>query len=334
MEMRKLGPFGVNSIGLGCMNLSHAYNSPPPREAGEALLRRALELGVDHFDSAALYGFGANEKLIAPILKPCREDIVLVSKCGMRGRDGVRTISGDPSSLRTDLEASLSRLQTDVIDLYYLHRLDPKVPIEESTGELSRMVEEGKIRAIGLSEVSAETIRRAHNVHPIAAVQSEYSLWSRNVEIAVLDVCEELDIAFVAFSPLARGFLTAVELQPAEFSANDIRRGMPRFQPPHFSKNCALRAQFLHMAARLECSAAALALAWVLHQSSRVVVIPGTTSMQHLEENMGAGDLRLSTEDAEMLSHLFSPNAVSGPRYAAATQAEIDTEEFSLTGAR
>jgi aryl-alcohol dehydrogenase-like predicted oxidoreductase len=326
--VRKLGQFEVCEIGLGCMNLSHAYGVPPSRKQGEAVLRRALDLGITHFDSAALYGFGGNEELVGPFLKPHREKIVLVSKCGMRGENGVRTIDARPQKLREDIERSLQRMQTDVIDLYYLHRYDKVTPIEESVGELSRMVEEGKVREIGLSEVSAATIRKGHATHPIAAVQSEYSLWSRNVEIAVLDVCAELDIAFVAFSPLGRGFLTSTDIVPEEFGEKDIRSGMPRFQEPHFSENTEWLRAFRAIAKDCGITAAQLALAWILQQRDYLHVIPGTTSLEHLEENYAARKVDLEKDVVDRLDTLVSVKTVSGPRYPAATQAEIDTEEF------
>lgn len=313
------------------MNLSHAYGVPPSKEQGEAVLRKALDLGITHFDSAALYGFGRNEELVGPFLKPFRDEIVLVSKCGMRGENGVRTIDARPEKLKQDIEDSLRRLQTDVIDLYYLHRFDKgtPVPIEDSVGALSDLIRDGKVREIGLSEVSAKTIRRANDVHRIAAVQSEYSLWSRNVEIAVLDACAELNIAFVAFSPLARGFLTAVDLEPGAFAGKDIRRGMPRFQEPHFSKNRRLLPGFRSIAADVGCTPAQLALSWVLQQGSHVHVIPGTTSVNHLVEDWGALGVELSEAVIERVECLVNQKTVSGTRYPAATQAEIDTEEFS-----
>ena len=327
---RALGQWSVPPIGLGCMNLSRAYGVPPSKQEGEAVLQKALDLGITHFDSAALYGFGRNEELVGPFLKPHRDDIVLVSKCGMRGENGVRTIDSRPEKLRADIEGSLARLQTDVIDLYYLHRYDigNAVPIEDSVGEMSRMVEEGKVKAIGLSETSAETIRKGHAVHPITAVQSEYSLWSRNVEIGVLDTCQELAIAFVAFSPLARGFLTSVDLDPPNFAEKDIRRGMPRFQEPHFSENKAWLPEYRAIAEEAGCTPAQLSLAWVLSHGEHVHAIPGTTSVDHLEENVGATGVELSAGVLQKLNALVNPNTVSGPRYPAPTQAEIDTEEF------
>jgi len=311
------------------MNLSHAYGVPPSRQQGMAVLQKALDLGITHFDSAALYGFGRNEELVGPFLKPHRNKVVLVSKCGMRGENGVRTIDGRPEKLRDDIENSLRRLQVDVIDLYYLHRYDKVTPIEESVGEMSRFVEEGKVREIGLSEVSAETIQKAHMVHPIAAIQSEYSLWSRNAEIAVLDVCAQLDITFVAFSPLARGFLTSTELVPANFAEKDIRRGMPRFQEPSFSANREFLPQFRDIAEDAGCTPAQLALAWVLQRGNNVHVIPGTTSVEHLEEDYAAVDVELSADTVMKVELLINERTVSGPRYPAPTQAEIDTEEFA-----
>jgi len=310
------------------MNLSHAYGLPPSAETGKAVLEKALELGVTHFDSAALYGFGKNEELVGPFLKPHREKVFLVSKGGMRGENGVRTIDNRPERLRDDLENSLRRLQTDFIDLYYLHRYDKVTPIEESVAELGRFVEQGKVGGIGLSEVSAETLRKAHAVHPIAAVQSEYSLWTRNVELGVLDTCRDLGIAFVAFSPLARGFLTAVDLDPSVFAEKDIRRGMPRFQEPHFSRNCQWLPAYRAIAAEAGCTPAQLALAWVLGRGDNIHVIPGTTSVEHLQDDVRALEVELSADTLAALDRLINPQTVSGRRYNAATQAEIDTEEF------
>lgn len=326
--MRKLGPFDVHEVGLGCMNLSHAYGVPPSLGDGKALLAKALDLGVNHFDSAALYGFGRNEELVGPYLKSHRDEIVLVSKGGMRGENGVRTIGGNPAELRNDIEQSLRRLDTDVIDLYYLHRYDRATPIEESVGEMGRFVEEGKVRAIGLSEVSAATLRKAHSEYPIAAVQSEYSLWSRNVEIGVLDACTALGIAFVAFSPLGRGFLSAGDIDPTAFAEKDIRRGMPRFQEPHFSANRLLLPELRSIAKDAGCTATQLALAWVLQRADNIHVIPGTTSASHLEEDWSAKEVALSAETCQRLERLINEKTVSGGRYPAATQEEVDTEEF------
>jgi len=329
---RNIGNVSVPAIGLGCMNLSHAYGNPPPAEVGIAVLHKALDLGVVHFDCAALYGFGKNEKLLGPVLKPFREKIFLTSKCGMSGVDGKRVIDGRPETLKKTCETSLRNLQTDVIDLYYLHRWDKQVPVEDSIGALKDLVEEGKIKQIGLSEVSADTLRKAHKIHPVAAVQSEYSLWSRNAEIAVLEACAELGAAYIAFSPLARGFLADLELNPEEFAEKDIRRGMPRFQEPHFSKNMELLRDYNRIAKEADCTPAQLALAWLLHQAPHIHVIPGTTSTDHLEENVNAGLISLSEATNNALNNLVNEATVSGPRYNTATQAEIDTEEFTVTG--
>lgn len=332
MQQRKLGPFQVGAIGLGCMNLSHAYGVPPSPEVGEAVLLRALELGVTHFDTAALYGFGANETLVGRVLGKHRSRYTLASKCGMTGVDGKRVIDGRPATIKRTCEESLQRLQTDVIDLYYLHRWDKAVPIEDSMGAMADLVREGKIRSIGLSEVSADTLRRAHAVHPVAALQTEYSLWTRNPEIAVLDACRELGVSFVAFSPVARGFLAGALTDPAQvaaFEAKDIRRAMPRFQSAHFAANLRLLDGYLGLAREAGCTPAQLALAWLLAKGTDILPIPGTTSLAHLEENLKAADIVLAPDLVARLEALINARTVSGPRYPAATQVEIDTEEFA-----
>jgi hypothetical protein len=318
----------VPVIGLGCMNLSHAYGHPPSREAAEDILHRAYELGIRHFDSAALYGFGKNETLLGPVLKQYRKDILLVSKGGMTGVDGKRVIDGRPETLLKSCEESLRRLQTDVIDLYYLHRWDKNVPLEDSMGAMQQLVQSGKVREIGLSEVSAGTLRKAHAIHAIAAVQSEYSLWSRNVEVTVLDACAELGTAFVAFSPLGRGFLTDTDIEPSAFAEKDLRRFMPRFQEPHFAQNAKLLGRFRELAREAGCTAAQLGLAWLLNKHPGIHVIPGTTSLVHLEENYRAMSISLSDEIIDQVDATINSSTVSGPRYNAATQAEIDTEEI------
>jgi aryl-alcohol dehydrogenase-like predicted oxidoreductase len=330
---RRIGPFTVPPIGLGCMNLSHAYGQPPAPEDAERLLLTALDAGVTLFDTARLYGFGANETLVGRMLKPHRSRIVLCSKGGLGGEtgdDGVqrRVIDGRPATLRRDAEASLRRLQTEVIDLYYLHRWDKQVPIEDSVGEMSRLVERGLVRSIGLSEVSAATLRRAQAVHPIAAVQSEYSPWSRNVEIAVLDACRELGTAFVAFSPVARGFLTSAPPDPATFDAKDIRRAMPRFAPEAYAHNLALLRGFAAIGADAGCTPAQLSLAWLLAKGEHVIPIPGTTNLTHLRENLAAGDIALAPQVVARVDALMTPPAIAGERYSAQSQAEVDTEQF------
>ena len=317
----------VGPLGLGCMNLSHAYATPPPQPQAAALLRRAIDLGVTHFDTAALYGFGSNETLLAEVLAPYRRHIFLASKCGMTGIDGRRVLDGRPEALRRTCLESLARLGTEVIDLYYLHRWDRRVPIEDSVGALAELVAAGHIRAIGLSEVSAATLRRAHAIHPIAAVQSEYSLWTRNPELALLDECRRLGIALVAFSPLGRGFLAGGVTDPATLTAKDLRRDMPRFMPPHFSVNLQLLAPYRALAREAGCTPAQLALAWLLHKAPHLIPIPGTTSLVHLEENLGAARVRLDAGLLARMETLINPATVSGERYNAAAQGDVDTEE-------
>ena len=324
---RRLGDRTVFPIGLGCMNLSHAYGVPPSPQAARALLETALDLGIDHFDTAALYGFGRNEDLVGEVLAPFRERFFLASKCGMTGVDGKRVIDGRPETLKRTCEEALRRLRTDRIDLYYLHRVDRNVPVEDSIGALSDLVRAGSIRAIGLSEVSVHTLRKAHAVHPIAAVQSEYSLWTRNPEFGVLDACRELGIAFVAFSPVGRGFLTGAVRDPDTLAEKDLRRGMPRFQAPHFARNLEVFDRFAALAAEAGCSPAQLALAWLLARAPHVIPIVGTTSFDHLRENVAAAMLTIDPTFIDRADACVDDTKISGPRYPAATQAEIDTEE-------
>jgi aryl-alcohol dehydrogenase-like predicted oxidoreductase len=333
VNTRRIGPFEVSAIGLGCMNLSHAYGAPPPPEASERLLRYALELGVTMFDTAALYGFGSNETLVGRVLKSHRDRFVLASKGGMAGvqfDDGIRrVIDGRPEAIRRNCEDSLKRLQVEVIDLYYLHRWDKKVPIEDSVGAMAQLVREGKVRALGLSEVSAATLRRAHAVHPIVAVQSEYSLWSRNVEIAVLQTCQDIGAALVGFSPTARAFLTGALRDVSTLDAKDIRRGMPRFYPENYSQNLKLLDGYAAIAQDAGCSMAQLSLAWVLSRGEHVIALPGTTNLTHLQENLAADAVTLSRDTLQRLDALINRKTVVGARYNPATQAEVDTEEFA-----
>ena len=329
MRTRKLGPFEVSAVGLGCMSLSHAYGTPPDPADAAAVLRRALDLGYTTIDTAALYGFGANETLIGSALEDRRKEFILATKGGMfRNAQGQREIDGRPEVIKRTCEESLQRLRTDVIDLYYLHRWDKRLPIEESVGALTELVKEGKVRTIGLSEVSADTIRRAHKVHPVTAVQTEYSLWTRNAEVAVLDTCQELGITFVAFSPLGRGFLTGKLRDVSTLPPKDIRLAMPRFQDEHFTKNLQLLDGLAAVAREHDCTMGQLALAWVLARREYIVPIPGTTRLDHLEENAAAVDLTLSASTIAKLNALINPTTVSGARYNAATQTEIDTEEI------
>jgi aryl-alcohol dehydrogenase-like predicted oxidoreductase len=334
MKNRKLGPFQVSEIGLGCMNLSHAYGAPVSFEQAEKVLLTAFDQGVTLFDTAALYGFGTNETLVGQVLKKHRQKFTLASKCGMTGVDVkgdgklVRVIDGRPETIRSTCEAALKRLQTDVIDLYYLHRWDKKVPIEDSVGALSDLVRQGKIQTIGLSEVSASTLRKAHAVHPITAVQTEYSLWTRNPEIAVLKACQELGTAFVAFSPVARGFLCG-ELDLAAFDAKDIRKAMPRFTPDNYAANLKLFGPYQELAQEAGCSPAQLALAWLLHKDAHIIPIPGTTSVTHLLDDLGSTQVKLSADLIAKLNELINQNTVVGDRYNDQANSEVDTEVFN-----
>ncbi|WP_342128429.1 aldo/keto reductase [Hydrogenophaga sp. OTU3427] len=333
MQQRQLGPFTVSAIGLGCMNICHAYGAPVSAQQAERVLLAALDAGVTHFDTAALYGFGASETLVGQVLSAHRSRFTLASKCGMGGVDVngdgklVRVIDGRPETLRATCEAALKRLRTDVIDLYYLHRWDKKVPIEDSVGALSDLVRAGKIQTIGLSEVSATTLRKAHAVHPITALQTEYSLWTRNPEIAVLDACRELGVAFVAFSPVARGFLCG-PLDINAFDAKDIRRAMPRFAPDNYARNLALLPPYLAIAQELGCSPAQLAIAWLLHKAPHILPIPGTANVEHLRDDLGADGVQLSTEVMARLEALINESTVAGNRYTAQANSEVDTEVF------
>ena len=332
MKQRALGPFTVSALGLGCMNLSHAYGVPPSPQQGEAILRRALDLGCTLFDTAALYGFGSNETLVGRTLQAHRHEITLCSKGGMAGvtfPDGVkRVIDGRPEAIRRNCEDSLQRLGTDVIDVYYLHRWDKAVPIEDSVGEMSRLVQEGKVRLLGLSEVSAATLLRAHAVHPISAVQTEYSLWTRNPEIAVLQACRDIGAAFVAFSPTARAFLTGQLRDVSTLDAKDIRRSMPRFAPETYARNLALLPPYEALAREAGCTPVQLALAWLLSRGEHVIPLPGTTSVEHLRENVGAWKLRLPASVLAQADALINQHTVTGGRYGAQSESEVDTERF------
>ena len=333
MQQRQIGPFQVGAIGLGCMNLSHAYGAPPTAEQAERVLLAALDAGATMFDTAALYGFGANETLVGRVLRPHRSRFTLASKGGMAGvagDDGAvrRVIDGRPEAIRRNCEDSLRRLQTEVIDLYYLHRWDKKVPVEDSVGAMSDLVRAGKVRALGLSEVSAATLRKAHAVHPISAVQTEYSLWTRNPEIAVLDACRELGAAFVAFSPVARGFLCDALHDVSTLDPKDIRKAMPRFFPENYAANLKLLPPYKALAREVACSPAQLALAWLLHKAPHVVAIPGTTSVAHLHEDLAAANVTLDAGLLARLEALINQNTVAGNRYSDQSRGEVDTEEF------
>jgi aryl-alcohol dehydrogenase-like predicted oxidoreductase len=325
LPTRKIGNLTVSAIGLGCMNLSHAYDITPAEDDAVRLINTALDAGITLLDTAALYGGGENERLLAKAVGHRRQEYTLSSKCVLDQIDGDRRLDGRPESISGSLDRSLARLGTDHIDLYYMHRLDRNVPIEESMGALVRAREAGKIGAIGLSEMSAQTIRRAHIVHPITAIQSEYSPWVRNPEVAVLAACRELGIGFISFSPVARGFLTGT-LASNSFQPGDIRTNMPRFQSPHFQRNLPLAKAFDAVAAEAGVTSSQLALAWVLARGDDIVPIPGTRSIAHLVENIQAASVRLKPDVFARVDTIFAPGAVSGTRYQPAMQAQIDTE--------
>ena len=326
---RLLAGRAVNPIGLGCMGLSHGYGLPPSPEEAARVLHAALDLGYNHLDTARLYGAGANETLIGETLKGRRHEFVLASKTGII-IDGPRRLTDcRPETLKAEVEISLKALQTDHIDLYYLHRRDFKVPIEDSIGAMADLVREGKIGGIGVSETGAEAIRRGHAVHPISAVQTEYSLWTRNVEIAVLDACRELGIAFVAFSPLARGVFANGFRDPAILLDSDVRKPHPRFNAENWPHNLALVDRFNALAAGAGVTAAQLSLAWLLSRGDFVHAIPGTTRLDHLAENMARADWQPPQELLAACDALVNRHTVAGPRYHEAMQKTIDTEEFA-----
>ncbi|UXZ54512.1 aldo/keto reductase [Halomonas sp. 7T] len=318
-------------IGLGCMNLSHGYGQHVPEEEGVKALNDAFEMGYRHFDTATLYGGTANERLLGKALASKRHELLLASKCGMAidPESGKRVIDGRPETLRRQCEESLARLKTDHLDLYYLHRMDRQVPIAESVGALGRLVEEGKLRAVGLSEISADTLRKAYAEYPIAAVQSEYSLWTRNPEIALSQACKELGTALVAFSPLGRGFLSGAIHADTDFAEGDMRGGMPRFNGDNLIHNLTLLTHFNNTAKDLAITPAQLALAWVKAQGNHVIPIPGSRSVNHMQENLKAEQVVLSEAELAKLNNMMLPEEVAGARYNEAQQADIDTEDFA-----
>ncbi len=321
----------VNPIGLGCMSLSWAYGTPPSAEDGAKLLHRALDIGYNHLDTARIYGVGANETLIGETLKGRRDEFFLASKTGIfvdPEDSKKRRVDCRPEMIRAACEESLTKLQTDHIDLYYLHRRDFNTPIEESVGALAELVQQGKIRSIGLSEMSSETVRRAAAVHPIAALQTEYSLTTRNPEISVLDTCKELGITFVAFSPVCRGALANGLRDPKLLPHTDLRASWPRFVGENWEKNLLLIDAFNAIAAQVGVTPAQLSMGWILAQADHIVTIPGTASIAHLEENMARHDWRPSATVVAQLNKLINRHTVSGARYPEPAQATIDTEEF------
>lgn len=316
-------------IGLGCMSLSHAYGVAPSEEEGLAFLRAALDEGVEMFDTATLYGAGRNEELVGKALKGRRDEVVLASKAGLAIVDGVKTIDGRPETLSAQVDDSLSRLGVDHIDLYYLHRWDKQVPIRESVGALAEAQRAGKIGAIGLSEVSVARLREAQLEAPIAAVQNEYSLWSRNPELGMLEATRESGVTLVAFSPVARGFLSDAVADPAQLVEKDIRRAMPRFRPDNWPKNAALLPAWRELAREAGAAPAQLALAWVMSRGEHVVPIPGTTQLAHLRENQAAARVAIAPELLARAGELINTASVSGARYNALNTSEVDAEAFA-----
>jgi aryl-alcohol dehydrogenase-like predicted oxidoreductase len=327
-KTRTIAGTALNPVGLGCMNLSWAYGTPPGREDGARLLARALDLGYDHLDTARIYGTGANEALIGEALAGRRNAFFLASKCGITVDGPKRGVDCTPAAITAAIDESLRLLRTDRIDLYYMHRFDPKVPIADSVGALASAVEAGKIGAYGVSEWSARHIREAHAVHPVGAVQTEYSLWTRNVELGVLEACAELGVALVAFSPVGRGALAGLLRDPATLEEQDLRTKMPRFNPDNWPHNLALIDQLAALAAEAGVTAAQLALAWVLSRGDHVHVIPGTTDLQHLADNHAAWTLDVPQAVLDRAGALLNEHTVHGHRYHDAIRPTIDTEEF------
>jgi aryl-alcohol dehydrogenase-like predicted oxidoreductase len=319
----------VSPIGLGCMSLSHAYGHPPGAEQGARVLQRALDLGVDHFDTARLYGGGRNEDLIGKAIGHRRDEYLLASKMGIFVDGDKRGVDCRPATIRAEIEKSLTALRTDRIDLFYLHRRDFTVPIEESVGALAGLVAEGKIGGIGLSEMSAQTLRAAHAEHPIAAMQTEYSPWTRNVEIAVLEATRELEVALVAFSPLGRGALCGTLRDPADLPASDLRGSMPRFSAENWPANRALIDDFAVLAREQGVTPAQLSLGWVLARGSHVHVIPGTARIDHLEEDVARADWLPDADTVARVDALINQSTVAGHRYPPALRRSIDTEDFA-----
>ncbi len=317
MDRRKLGTQGleVSALGLGCMGMSEFYGTTDEGEA-IATIHRALELGIDFLDTADMYGRGANEKLVGKAIGDRREEVIVATKFGnVRNDDGSREVRGDAEYVRQACEASLQRLGVDYVDLYYQHRVDFRVPIEETVGAMAELVAEGKVRYLGLSEASPETIRRAHAVHPIAALQSEYSLWTRDPEDGVLATCRELGIGFVAYSPLGRGFLTGQIRSADAFAEGDFRGYLPRFQGENLERNLELVAQVEEIAEEKGRTPGQIALAWVLSRDDDIVPIPGTKRRRYLEENAGAAEVELTDTELEQLEQAFPQGAAAGERY-------------------
>ena len=326
MQKTTLGELEVSVIGLGCMGMSQAYGAADEQENRRAL-NRALDIGVTFLDTANAYGAGRNEELIGQVLANRRDEYVLATKFGIvRLADGKRGIDGRPEQVAARCEESLKRLCTDVIDLYYLHRLDREVAIEETVGAMAALVTAGKVRYLGLSEISSPILRRAHRVHPITAVQSEYSLWTRDPEKGILATCRELGVGFVPFSPLGRAMLTGRLRDLATLDSDDLRLGMPRFQGENFVRNLALADRLVAFAEEKKATAAQVCLAWLIAKGEGIVPIPGTKRVSYLEEDMAAAGIHLSDDDIKTLDEMFVPNNVAGHRYPPSLLASIDED--------
>lgn len=329
MDKRRLGNGGleVSALGLGCMSMSHAYGTAEERDEAEAIatVHRAIDLGVTFLDTAEVYGPFTNEELLGRALKGRREGVVLATKFGFRIENGAMTgLDSRPAHVREVVEASLRRLATDRIDLLYQHRIDPAVPIEEVVGAMAELVREGKVRFLGLSEAGEQNIRRAHAVHPIAALQSEYSLWERNLEPRIIPLLRELGIGLVPFAPLGRGFLTGAVNRAEEYPETDFRRNDPRYQGANFDANVRAASAVRDLAAARGVAPGQVALAWLLHKGPDVVPIPGTKRRRYLEENVAAADVRLDAGDVAALDDALAPDKVAGPRYGAKQMAQVD----------
>ncbi len=325
MQTRTLGNSGlrVSALGLGCMGLSHAYGTAPDVSAGVALLHAAVERGVTFFDTAEVYGPFRNEELLGQALAPYRDQLVIATKFGFKGANADAGLDSRPENIRAVCEASLKRLKTDRIDLFYQHRVDPNVPIEEVAGTVKALIAEGKVKHFGLSEAGEDTLRRAHAVQPVAALQSEYSLWWREPEQTVLPVLEELGIGFVPFSPLGRGFLTGAITADTEFAANDFRSSLPRFAVDARRANQALVEAIAAIATQRQATPAQVALAWLLSRKPWIVPIPGTTKLHRLEENLGAVDLVLGEDDLQQIAAALDGIAIVGDRYNPERQKQV-----------